>query len=123
MTRKPSESLDIEVRQIGQAAVVWVHGSTGMVEAQKLTDELLRLAQRAVPVIVLDLSDMEYISSAGLGAILRARKALREYKGEVRLVHPQPLIRILLETTRLTQLLPLFSTVEDALAGVMPPRL
>ena len=117
MTRKPPESPGIEVRRIGQAAVVWVHGSTGTIEAQKLTDELLRLAHGAVSVIVLDLSDMEFISSAGLGAILRARKALSKYKGEVRLVHPQPLIRKLLETTRLTRVLPLFPTVEGALAG------
>jgi len=117
MASTPPDELAIEVRRVAQAAVVRVRGSSGMLEAGRLTDELLGLAEQAVPVIILDLSDLEFISSAGLGAILRARTALHACRGALRLVHPRPLVRKLLDTTRLTSVLPVFCTVEEALAG------
>jgi len=72
-------------------------------------------------VIVLDLSEMDFICSVGLGAIIIGHHKSRRHDGEIRLVNPQPAVRRLLEATRLTKLFPLYAGVEDAVKGPQAP--
>ncbi len=48
-------------------------------------------------VLVLDMARVDYISSAGVRCILKARKALAPREGKVLVVHPQAQIRKVLE--------------------------
>jgi len=108
--------LKLDVREAPSGAVVQVHGSASMVEAETLRVKLEKLAARRVPLIVLDLRDMDFISSAGLGAIISAHLKTCHHQGQIRLVDPQPAVRELLETTRLTKLFPIYPSVEAATA-------
>ena len=102
-------------REAGRATVVQLCGSAGIDEAEKLQESLERLAAKEVPLIVLDLSEMDFICSQGLGAIITGYLKCRHHNGEIRLVNPQPAVHQLLETTRLTKLFPIFATVEQAI--------
>lgn len=74
MAGESANQLEMEVQRLSTATVVR-SGSAGMREADYLRDQLELLAESAVAMIVLDLAELEFISSAGLGAIL---SALRE---------------------------------------------
>ena len=117
MSPDDEKPLELNVEDRGRAAVVRITGSAGMNEAEGLRRDLEQLASRAIPVIVLDLSDMEFISSLGLGAIISAHLKCRHHNGQIRLVKPRPAVLKLLETTRLTKLFPVYQTVEQALTG------
>lgn len=66
--------------------------------------------------IILDISEVPYISSRGLKSMIRARKLTRRFnRGDLRLVHPQPKIREVLE---FTGLLPLFPIYDDPVEAV-----
>jgi len=105
----------MELRQEGSTAVIRVHGSADMNDADKMRQMLEDLSDRKTTPIVLDLSDMDFICSAGLGAIISAHLKSRDYKGQILLVSPQKSVRDLLETTRLTKLFPIFDSVPQAL--------
>jgi anti-anti-sigma factor len=115
MVGESAQQLDVEVQRLGAAAVVHVRGSAGMGQADYLRDRLEPLADPAVGVIVLDLADLEFISSAGLGALLSVRAKLRPHGGEIRLINPRPFVRRILETTRLDQLFAILPSLDDAL--------
>ena len=72
-------------------------------------------AAEHVPVIVLDLGQMDFICSLGLGAIITGHLKCRHHQGQIRLVNPTEQVRELLETTRLTKLFTVYETVEQAL--------
>ena len=55
--------------------------------------------------IVADLSDLEYISSAGLGVILHTYKRLRRQGHELRLVNLVPRVRSIFEYAGFDRLL------------------
>ena len=61
--------------------------------APSLDAELARVLATQVKVIVFDLRDLHYISSAGLGALFRAQKAMKARSGEALLVNPQPQVQ------------------------------
>ena len=115
MAKEPERLLRMEVREVGEATVVKIRGSAGMNEAEELRIKLDDIVRRRPATIILDLGEMDFISSAGLGAIISCHLRCRHHRGQIRLVAPQPAVRQLLETTRLTELFGLFATVEEAL--------
>ena len=117
MAKKPQKGLTLDVRKAGAAAVVEISGSADIRESPKLQRALEELAACRTALIVLDLSAMEFICSQGLGAIITGHLKSRHHKGQIRLVNPQPAVRELLETTRLTKLFPIFSSLDQALAS------
>ena len=117
MSAAGKKPLTVTVDDEPLAAVVHVYGSAGMGEADTIRMELDQLVGRKVPLIVMELSEMDFICSAGLGAIIDAHHRSREHDGQVRLVNPQPAVLHLLEMTNLTKLFSVFPTVSDAVAN------
>jgi anti-sigma B factor antagonist len=110
----------IEVEQRPGAAVVRLTGSCTMNVAGQIGERLVQIASDAVPLIVLDLSRLDFIESTGLGGIVAGYLRSRRHNGEIRLAAAQPAIRQLLELTRLTQLFRLYESLPAALAGRPP---
>lgn len=65
--------------------------------------------------LVIDLGNLTYVSSMGLGAIVKIAKQLRDQGGEVRICCLTGLVRQLFEITRLNQVFPPHESVESAL--------
>ena len=116
MAEESQDRLSLEVQAAGEAAVVHFRGTAGMDEAGAIGPVLEQLAARRAPLVVLELSEMDFICSMALGAIISAHLKVRRYDGHVVLVDPQPIVRNLLEKTRLTKLFPIYPSVDAALA-------
>ena len=66
--------------------------------------------------LVIDLTDMDFIASMGLGVFVRTYTRLREAGGFLRLAGPRPLILQIIKTTALDRLLLIYDSLEKALA-------
>lgn len=109
--------MTIEVEHRGDAAIVTAHGAIAEVEAHRLERELLSQIDQGAVTIVVDLSDVPFITSAGLAAFMLAHKRVRGLGG-VRLVGTQPLVRHIIEVTKLTKLFTLHDSIGEALPDV-----
>ena len=81
MAHTTQRPLEIEVESRGNASILVVHGSAGMNDADKMRIMLEDLTDEECTPIVLDLSDMDFICSVGLGAIISGHLKSRHYKG------------------------------------------
>lgn len=70
--------------------------------------------------VVLDLSRLEYISSAGLRVLMIAAKDVRARKGKLAAVALQPVVREIFEISRFTLVFDVFDSVQDALRAISP---
>ena len=73
--------------------------------------------------VVLDLSDVSYISSAGLRVLLLARKHVKPRGGRIAVAALGPVLREIFEISRFTAILEIHPTVRDALAALSPAAL
>ncbi|WP_454832589.1 STAS domain-containing protein [Pseudoxanthomonas wuyuanensis] len=64
--------------------------------------------------LVLDLSGLEYISSAGIRSIFKARKGLIGHGGKVLVVNPQPQIQKVFDVVKAVPLNDIFSSTAEA---------
>ena len=70
----------------------------------------------ATPKVILDLSPVSFIDSAGLASILSLVKGLPE-GGDLRIAGARDAVRAVFRLTRLDKVLPLHETLEDAAAA------
>ena len=78
-----------------------------------LDSELDQLAHQPVDVLVFDLADLEYISSAGLRSIFAAQKVMAERSGRTVLLNAQPPVQKVFEIVKAADLAAVFSSVEE----------
>lgn len=79
-----------------------------------LDAQLAPLIDSPIRSLVLDLAHLDYISSAGVRSIFKARKALAGRGGKVVVVNPQPQIQKVFDVVKAVPLNEIFSTVAEA---------
>ena len=70
--------------------------------------------------LVLDMSGLEYVSSAGLRCLMMAAKQATAHHGRVVLASPQPVVAEILRISRFDLVLPVYGTTREALASISP---
>ncbi len=88
-------------------AVVQVRGELDASTAPLLRDTVSALVGDGVRAITVDCSDLEFIDSNGLHALVVSLKRLREHDGELRLRSPRPSTRKVLEIVGLAGVIPI----------------
>ncbi len=87
--------------------------------AGQLKAEFLILAQPDIQNLIVDLSEVRHVDSAGLSALLLAQRQMTVHEGELRLAGVTGEVLSLLEMTQLDRVFRIFNTVNEALAA--PP--
>jgi anti-sigma B factor antagonist len=105
----------IERTQVGSKVVLHVAGRMDAENAIQFEDQCESCISDGFTSIVVDLGNLKYVSSMGLGAIVRIAKQLRDKGGELRICCLTGLVRQLFEITRLNHVFPAHDSVESAL--------
>lgn len=95
-----------------------VSGEIDMATAPRLRQHVQTVTARGPEGLVLDLDQVEFIDSTGLGVIVGAAKRMRMNDGLLRIVCSQPHLNELFELTRLNEVFDLYETLEDAFHDV-----
>jgi anti-anti-sigma factor len=77
-------------------------------------DDLLREVDSGMRHVIVDCSQVGYMSSIGLTTLVRLHKRVSEREGQVKLVHVAAPLARLLAITRLQQVFPSYDTIEEA---------
>jgi anti-sigma B factor antagonist len=97
----------------GHTVRVCPAGSLDSVTAPALERELAPILNGAATVLVLDLTGLAFMSSAGIRVILTARKRLAARGGTVLLASPQPQVAKAFDIIRALPDLALFKSVAE----------
>lgn len=85
--------------------------------AGELKHQLLALIESGNALIALDLSEVDFIDSSGLGAIVSARKQLNG-RGDLVIVGAKPAVVNLFRLTRMDKVFRMFPQADDAVAAL-----
>ncbi|WP_334142554.1 STAS domain-containing protein [Rhabdothermincola sp.] len=75
----------------------------------------------AVPRLLIDLSEVPFMDSAGLGALIGGIRRAREADGEVTVACSRPTLTRLLHTTGFDRIVPVTETVDEAVDALLNP--
>lgn len=109
-------SIDIKSEHNGASLIFRLKGSLDLATSPTVRAALLEAANEGKHEIVVDLSNVEFIDSTGLGALIGGHRRALENSGGVSLVVTEGPISRLLNITGLIRVFKVYASVEDALA-------
>ncbi len=83
----------------------------------ELKDRILRLFEEGGRDLVVDLRDVQFIDSSGLGALLSAHQNAAQRSTSFVLAGLQPRVRSMFELTRLQRVFEIYPGLQEALDG------
>ena len=110
------EMLEVHTTTRDGVPIVSAQGEIDVSTAPKLRDELSSVSADSVRVVV-DLSEVTFLDSTGLGVLVASWKRYNEAGGTLELVITRPQIVKVLEVTGLSSVFTIHSSLGDALAA------
>jgi anti-sigma B factor antagonist len=108
------KDFQIDRQARGNVQLVRLSGSLDMYSFPRLETQLATLFQQGQYRVVLDCADLDYIGSAGLGALIGFAKQAREHGGDVKLLNVPERIYKIIELLGFTKVLQVHSAEESA---------
>jgi anti-sigma B factor antagonist len=108
--------LDIEVLEDGGHTLCRPVGELDAYTVGQFREALSSVATS--PRLLIDLSQVPFMDSAGLGALIGGIRRVREAGGEVAVSCSRPTLTRLLHTTGFDRIVPVTETVDDAAAAL-----
>lgn len=107
--------VSVTSRPSGERTVVHVTGEIDVYTAPTLREELAKLVDGGHNDLVVDLTGVPFMDSTGLGVLVGALKKVKTHGGDLALVIDQEKVLKVFRITALTQVFPIFETVDEAL--------
>lgn len=110
--------MDIDEEKIGGALVLTHHGHLDAQSAPSFQEEIVRRIEGGDMAIVLDLSDTDYLSSAGLRALLVIAKTIKEKGGNVAACNAREQVAEVIKISGFKSIINIYPDRESALANI-----
>jgi anti-sigma B factor antagonist len=109
--------LTLTTRDAGGKTIVAVGGEIDVYTAPKLRDKITELVAAGTYDIVVDMEEVEFLDSTGLGVLVGGLKKVRANDGSLELVCNQDRLLKIFRITGLAKVFVIHDSAEAALAG------
>jgi anti-sigma B factor antagonist len=106
--------LEIHTHYIGRVPTVRLQGDFDSYSATRVRRLLETYTQAEKPTLLVDMGDVEYIDSAGLGVLVAALKQATDRSGNLAIVNPSVAVSRVLRVTGLDTLFSIFNDESEA---------
>jgi anti-sigma B factor antagonist len=106
--------MKIKIQDYNNVAVVELQGELDVDSVELLQKTITDIIAAHKTGVVLDMSDLEFIGSAGLGQLLRVRECCDKNKCQLRLAGVNEILRKVLEVTRLANEFECYAELAEA---------
>lgn len=106
-------------RVLNGVRIIAINGELDIATSPEVRELLAEAAKDSERPLVVDLTDCEFIDSTGLATLLHGTKPAQNGESHVALVSRGGEVRKLLELTAIDRTIPVFDTLDDAVAAVL----
>lgn len=118
----------LDLMELSGYSVIRVTGAVHLLNGERFRADLEEI-EVTQPVVVLELSGLDYLDSNALVCLLSLHERFAKEKIALVLVSPSPFVRKMIEITRLSEILPVFATLPELESAIhagrvkpLPPR-
>lgn len=108
--------MELNVKNEEKVTLVSVTGRMDAVSSPEFEKELGRLIDEGNINFVIDLTELDYISSSGLRSVLVTAKRLKGKNGKIFLASLQAVVKEVFEISGFSTIIPIYESVEEAIA-------
>jgi anti-sigma B factor antagonist len=112
--------MEINVRELNDVAILELEGRLDASTVNNLRDKLKNLIQHNHSNIVLDLGNISFIDSSGIGILVASLRSINEINGDIKISNVKDHVRSIFELTRLHHIFEIFDDCEIAALSFSP---
>jgi anti-sigma B factor antagonist len=106
--------MNIHEETINKTGVLKLTGRLDAASVKNFKDAVTSLVKKEISNIVIDMNDVEFVDSSGLGSLVSCLRIVNNEGGDIRLSSLQNQIRALLELTRMHRVFQIFDDTDAA---------
>jgi anti-sigma B factor antagonist len=110
--------LDITIEIVGNFSLVSLCGEVDVYSAPKLRETIKGLVDEGKYNIVVNLEEVAFLDSTGLGVLVGGLKRVKHHSGELGIICNQEKILRIFRITGLTKVFPIYRSREELLTNV-----
>lgn len=108
--------MDISIDNIDSSIIISITGRLDSVTSPKLEEWSDEFLESPKGDTIMDFSQLEYISSAGLRVILNISKVMKNHPYRFSICNPQDHVREVFEISGFDSIIPLYKSIEECMA-------
>ena len=115
--------MNVSTQRFGDAVVLKVAGRLDQDTCEAFRGDLSKVIETSAGrggAVVLDLSQLEYVSSAGLRCFMLASRQAKAQQGRIFVAALQPMVAEIFQISHFNLVFQVFPAVRDALAAISP---
>ncbi len=105
----------IEFKDIGEHKVISVSGEVDLYNVSELKKALFSVTDGSYSSVVVDLKDVNYMDSSGIGALVAGQKKMRAHNGKFALMNIHDDVLNILKLATLDKFFTIYESEEDLL--------
>ncbi|MBR0518367.1 STAS domain-containing protein [bacterium] len=110
--------IKVDVKEGEGCNILNVCGDVDVYTSPKVKESINALIEKEIYNIVVNLEDVRYVDSTGLGVLIGALKKVKEHNGNIVLVCTNPQIKKIFQITGLVKIFSIFANSEDAIEAL-----
>ena len=111
-----SQDIIKEVAEKDGAVILSLAGEVDMKSSSELRAKFMEILKSAPAVLIVDMTEVEFMDSSGLAILVETLKCCRQNNGQLKLVGMVQTVRSVFEISRLDSIFQICETLEEALA-------
>ena len=110
--------MELKIRKSGTIYIIDVNGEMDLYNSYKLKELVMKMLEKMVRNFVVNLEDVDYLDSSGVGALIYIRSTIKKMNLELRIANIHGSVRKVIELTKLMGYFPICGSVEEAIKSI-----
>ena len=106
--------MDISSRAKGEVVVLDISGEIDLYNAPEIKDIVNKLIEQKKYNVIINLKEVTYIDSSGIGALISSLSNLKKYQGGLKIINVFASVKKVFELTKLTSFFEIYDSEEEA---------
>jgi len=106
--------MDISSRVRGEVVVLDISGEIDLYNAPEIKDIVNKLIEQKKYSVVINLKEVTYIDSSGIGALISSLSNLKKYQGGLKIINVFASVKKVFELTKLTSFFEIYDSEDEA---------
>ncbi|MEW5925724.1 MAG: anti-sigma factor antagonist [Candidatus Zixiibacteriota bacterium] len=112
--------MEFSKKDEGNLTVISLSGRLDLSTGGKLKEEVKKILESGKTTVHLNLSEVEFVNSSGLGALVSIMKEVRIFRGRLTLSNLEDYVQEIFDITQLSHIFEIFTTEEEAIKSYQP---
>lgn len=110
--------MELKIRKNKEVYIIDVSGEMDLYNSYKLKELIMKMIERKVTCMIINLEDVDYIDSSGIGALIFICSTIKKMSLKLYITNIHGSVKKVIELTKLMGFFPITNSLEEALQKI-----